>query len=218
MFKDSVDKIVTSYFATITKLPFTYKNTVYDPKRLYLSPLIYRGFTCPSHCGGCCPRFSLDYLPEEAKPNNTIPRLVRFNSKEYTIYTDAQEENESRYCQYLNQENGRCNNYETRPFTCDFELIRTLTYTDKHVLTQKLYGRGWAFTRIDGEKGALCEMTPPTRETVDEVIRKLGRLKEWADYFELYSWIDTIIKWVKSRSEYPMILDTNSMKSTLWTS
>lgn len=216
MFKDSVDKIVTSYFAAITKTPFTYKNTVYEPKRLYLSPLIYRGFTCPAQCGGCCMKFSLDYLPEEPKPDHTSMREVKFNDKQYPIFTDKQEGNGSHKCQYLNLEDGRCNTYETRPFTCDFELIRTLTYTDKHVLTQKLYGRGWAFTRVGGEKGALCEMTPPTKETINEVIRKLMRLKQWANHFELDSWIDTILYWVKSRSAKPIILEVSKVKSTLW--
>jgi Fe-S-cluster containining protein len=34
--------------------------------------------------------------------------------------------NDSKHCRHLQRETGRCGIYHVRPFTCDFELIRTL--------------------------------------------------------------------------------------------
>jgi hypothetical protein len=62
---DSVDKIVTVYLASVCKKQIHYKGRIYTPKPLTVSPLIFRGFTCPANCGGCCPRFTLDYLPSD---------------------------------------------------------------------------------------------------------------------------------------------------------
>jgi hypothetical protein len=66
--RDSVDKIMTAYVAAVCAEPFTYKRKHYPVKKLVVSPLILRGFTCPPMCGGCCPTFSLDYLPDERTP------------------------------------------------------------------------------------------------------------------------------------------------------
>jgi hypothetical protein len=65
-------------------------------------------------------------------------------------------------------------------------------------LTQKLYGRGWAMMKITGERGALCEMLPADTHTVAEVVRKLGRLKEWCDHFNLVTWLPEITEWAKT--------------------
>jgi hypothetical protein len=64
-YTDSVDKIVTVYLASVCKKQIHYKGRIYTPKPLTVSPLIFRGFTCPANCGGCCPRFTLDYLPSD---------------------------------------------------------------------------------------------------------------------------------------------------------
>lgn len=194
---DSVDKVVTRYFATLTREPFTYKGVAYVPKALRVSPLLLRGYTCPPSCGGCCHhRFTLDYLPSEDRPEGCVRRQVEFNWRSLNVYTDWQEENTTRHCRHLRMHDGRCGIYEVRPFSCDFELIRTLQNEDDdraNTLTQKLFGRGWSYTRTDGGKGALCEMTPPTEETVKEVLRKLRRLEEWADHFVLKTWTPQII-------------------------
>ena len=65
---DFIDKIVTRYFACVTGEEFTYKGKTYKPRPLRISPLIFRGYTCPAVCGACCTRFSLDYLPQERHP------------------------------------------------------------------------------------------------------------------------------------------------------
>lgn len=198
---DSVDKIVTRYFACLTREPFTFKERAYEPRPLAVSPLLLRGYTCPPGCGGCCHiRFTLDYLPSELRPAGLEPREIPFNGKKVRVYSDLQRENTENVCHHLNLEDGRCGVYKRRPFSCDFELIRTLEYTNRpNVLTQKLFGRGWNMKRIDGERGALCTMLPADEETTAEVVRKLGRLAQWAKHFGIRTWAETIVELIEKK-------------------
>lgn len=205
MQSDSVDKIVQRYFAAVTRETFTYKKKTYEPQVLKVFPMLLRGYTCPPGCGGCCLKFTLDYLPSEAKPPGAAKRSIEFGERLVEIWTDGQESNTDRSCQHLERETGRCGIYEVRPFTCDFELIRTLQSVDdaelrQSKLTQKLFGRGWSYERVDGGKGALCEMTPPTPETIKDVVRKLRRLKKWSDHFGLDTWIPDILSLIEHGS------------------
>jgi Fe-S-cluster containining protein len=203
-FVDSVDKIVMTYFASVTKQDFIYKKVIYQPRPLVVSPLILRGFTCPMMCGGCCPRFSLDYLPNEKKPANLTLRQIAFCphpgtiSQPISIYSDLQSDHQDHFCRNLNKQNGRCNIYEVRPFSCDFELIRFFISADKSRLSQQLFGRGWNFLRVDGDRGALCSMTPVSVNTITETLRKLNRLQMWANHFQIFTWVPEIIDWIHS--------------------
>lgn len=198
-FVDSIDKIVTSYFRSVTKVSFTYKGKSYGPTPLIVSPLILRGFTCPERCGGCCPRFSLDYLPSENRPASiTTERSIEFNGKGITVYSDRQSDHKDHFCRNLNKSNGRCQVYQERPFSCDFELIRFFISEEKIRLSQQLFGRGWSFLRVDNERGALCTMTPPTDATIRETIRKLNRLERWASHFGITTKVPEIIDWIFS--------------------
>ena len=195
MNSDSVDKIVQRYFAVVARRPFTYKGKTYDPKPLRVSPLFLRDYTCPPMCGGCCFKFTLDYLPSESEPGVLSKRMIEFNGKGVEIWTDYQSANSSNRCQYLRSNDGRCGIYKDRPFSCDFELIRALHSEDPgtaNVLTQKLFGRGWSYLRVDGGKGALCEMTKVTNKSIFEVCRKLDRLQSWAKHFGVKTWIPVI--------------------------
>jgi hypothetical protein len=195
--RDSLDKVIQTYFACVTAEAFNYKGVVYHPRELRVSPSIFRGFTCPPMCGGCCPRFSLDYLPEEEKPDMPLTmREVAFNGSTVYIYSDLQEV-PAIFCKNL-QKDGRCGIHGRQPFSCDFELIRFLEFKEEghaNHLTQKLFGRGWAMRRVDDQRGALCEMTPITDETVAEVVRKLGRLNQWAEHFGISTKVPTILEW-----------------------
>lgn len=215
MHNDSVDKIVTRYFAALTKETFSYKGKTINPKPLIVSPLLFRDYTCPPGCGGCCFKFTLDYLPSEPLPQGVKKRLVELNGKDHEIWTDAQESNEGNRCTHLEPGTGRCGIYLRRPFSCDFELIRTLHSEDDDradVLTQKLFGRGWSYPRVDGGKGALCEMTPVTPKSKDEVVRKLLRLKEWSDHFGIATWVPDILTCIKMGAIFPIRLDTTKSK------
>lgn len=192
---NSLDKIVYSYLSAVAKTPFKYGQKFVFPKPLQVSPQIFRGFICPEHCGGCCPRFSLEYLPTERRPE-TEKYTVEINDKPVVLYHDAQAERQDHHCVYVDKITGRCAIYEVRPFHCDFELIRVFAGKKNNRLTQQMFGRGWQFLRVDYVRGALCSMLPCTEHTISEVVRKLKRLKEWSDYFGLETWLPEILEWV----------------------
>lgn len=203
-YTDSIDKIIVTYFAAVTTQPFKYKKIEYLPKKLVVSNLLLRGYTCPKGCGGCCPRFSLDYLPSEDHPERAIQRFIDFDDKKIPIYSDLQNDHDDHFCRNLNKSDGRCGIYLNRPFSCDFELIRFFTDEGQFRLSQQLFGRGWQFLRIDGERGALCEMTPPDSQSVNDVIRKLNRLIQWADHFGIETKVPLVIQWVNDLTNFKL--------------
>lgn len=217
-FRDSVDKVVTAYFAAVTAVPFTYKGREYPVPTLVVSPLLLRGFTCPAGCGGCCPTFSLDYLPSEKRPDNVQERFVLFNGRAVRILSDTQEGRTEHHCGNLNMSTGRCGVHGKHPFSCDFELIRFLhshsPSASARMLT-KLFGRGHAMLRVDGERGALCGITEPTPESRDDAIRKLERLLQWANHFHLPTRIPYILAWARDpvASSNPLTLPAPSPSS-----
>lgn len=198
VFRDSVDKIITTYFAAVTNEKFEYKGKVYNPKALVISPLIFRGYVCNIKCGACCPRFSLDYLPEETPPYPLTERIVEFNNKEYTILSDLQMDQQipSFFCKNLNMKDGLCGIHGKQPFTCDFELLRFMKFEDdarpNRVMT-KHFGRAWNMKRIDGDYGTKCDIVDRSEEARADVIRKFKRLDQWATYFHLKTKLPSII-------------------------
>jgi hypothetical protein len=216
---DSVDKIVSSYFAVLANTSFVYKQKQYLPKPLKISSLLLRDYTCPVNCGGCCPRFSLDYLPS----NNNLPyplkrRVIEFDGHDVSILSDMQEDHKNHHCRNLEMSDGRCKIHKKRPFSCDFELIRPSIFEDKNtpnMITSRLFGRGWNMLRIDGKRGALCVMTPITDASIEDVIRKIKILNEWCSHFGLADnkcnsilrWIDSIRSFVKFYSIPHIIIE-----------
>jgi hypothetical protein len=67
---------------------------------------------------------------------------------------------------------------------------------EQNRLSQQLYGRGWQFLRVDGERGALCEMLPATHLYRDDAVRRLRRLAEWAKHCGIQTHLPQIIFWV----------------------
>lgn len=196
---DSIDKVVSSYFAAACLKPFTYKGRLYKPKPLVVSPQVFRGFTCPAGCGGCCPRFSLDYLPFEERPSYIVgKRMVEVNGKARLVYSDLQDDHSNHHCRNLRLSDGRCGVHGKQPFSCDFELIRFMHAQDEVAVSTRLFGRGWQMLRIDGERGALCGITPADHESVGEVVRKLGRLRGWMEHFGLDHRLAPVIDWAAS--------------------
>jgi len=204
--RDSLDKVIGTYLACVTTRPFTYKDRVYTPKPLRVSPMIFRGFTCPAGCAGCCPRFSLDYLPDEDKPAGLVlePRLVKIDDREVTVLSDLQKDHDDYHCRNVirtpGELFGRCGIHGRQPFSCDFELMRFLESSSDerpNQFTQKLFGRGWAMLRVDGERGAKCSMTPADAETTRDVLRRLRRLKQWCEHFGIDHKVDSIIEWAE---------------------
>ena len=181
-YPDSLDKIICSYFAAMTKEVFTFKGVTYHPKPLYLSRTLLRKVSCQLGCGACCPRFSLDYLPTEKKVGKESKRVVKLNDLEFRIFSDLQEDNENHHCHNLTKD-GTCGIHGRHPFSCDFEMLRVLIKKERNTLQKSIFPRGWNMTRVCGKKGVWCKVTE--EDDTSETIRKLIRLKKWMDYFKI---------------------------------
>ena len=77
-----------------------------------VSKLFFREYNCPSHCGGCCPRFSLDYFEGSErweKFKKEYPEQVhRFKKREVegvVLYSDLQDDHENWHCRNLDMSN-----------------------------------------------------------------------------------------------------------------
>ncbi len=205
MAMDSIDKIVESYFAAVSKHDFEYKGRVFKARPLAVSPLLLRGFTCPAMCGGCCYNVTLDYLPVGQKREDLTRRYIQFDGDVIEVWSDMQLGNTGKHCRHLDSV-GRCGIYQNRPFPCDFELIRFMQFADKSRLTQQLHGRGWRMERVTGDRGSLCKMTPPDQATVDEAKRKLLLLDDWAQHFGVKTWVVEILDWIDQGAAAPLLL------------
>lgn len=124
---------------------------------------------------------------------------MRFNERDVTVFSDLQRDNVQHHCRNLNADDGRCGIHGRQPFTCDFELIRfAISSTDgPNRVTQRLFGRGSQMLRVDGERGALCTITPATSDTAKDATRRMRRLREWADHFGVVHCLDVVIEWME---------------------
>lgn len=192
MMTDSLDKIITVYFAAISEEDFEYKRRTYRSKPLRISPTLLRTAYCPSMCGGCCMRFSLDYIASELPKKYSKPvlekRIVHFNGAEIIVYTDDQKNVKSETCCYLRKEDGRCRIHELNPFSCAFEPLRFRMFSSDvpNLLGCFHFGRGWSYKTVDGKEGAKCRfMEHRSNENTELIVNKLKRLENWAVHFGL---------------------------------
>lgn len=194
---DSFDKIAESYFTVLSRTDFYFKDEWVESRPVLVSPKILRQDKCVSGCGACCRAYTQDWLPEEKYPDDAFVRTISMNDKKYEIVSSIPFKG-AFWCKYLDGVTGKCNIYPIRPLTCEFELLRaSVAEAGQNYLTTRLYGRGWALTRIDGAKGALCKIQSATSESVQNTIHRLLRLQKWMDYFELdSSRIDDILEWI----------------------
>lgn len=225
--RDSLQKVVDVYFASVAAEPFTFAGNEYLPKKIKVSPSLLRGFSCVENCGACCRDFTLDFLPSEKEawhPNDDHIqlRIVNFSGRDVEMYTDWNLENpvdkfNKIRCKHLNMNNGRCGIHMRHPLSCDFELLRFFVSKDSVRLGHQLFGRGWNMQRVtDGERGALCSMLDRTEEDRQDSIRKLERLKGWTDHFGLKTHLETIINWTKTiplNHEKHLIIDPNKSET-----
>lgn len=192
---DSVDKIFC-YIQSIVKGEVKIGNFTFKEKKIEVSPLILREIECIRHCGACCSTtFTLDYLPDEDKLENCIEREA-YGKKVWTVYPDKGQKG----CKYLSKENGDCLVHTCRPFTCDFEMLRFKQYVheNKVLIGTFPFGRCWALTQYNGTKGGICKKKGYSKEYKEDVIRKLYRLKDWIDYYEVPTYIQELIDYVKT--------------------
>jgi Fe-S-cluster containining protein len=175
--------------------------------------------TCVENCAACCFRFSLDWLPNEFKklPKNVAShasaRMIRINGEEFKIYSDLQEDNKDFFCRNLERSNARCQIHGVHPLSCDFELLRFKSGKKRNWFGHAPFGRGWKLKRIDEKYGVLCEWENShcTDEWLQEIIRKLKRLQDWANYFQIETVIPNIIEWV-SRGPHARGIVLNSRR------
>jgi len=145
--KNSIGKIV-SYFAAITKVPFTVDDTTFSPRPLELSDSLAKAFTCPPSCGACCQKFSLEYIDGENMPGGARERVIDFDRRRIRVWSDLQSSNRSDRCKYLSPVNGRCDIYGQHPFTCEFELVRVYSGSIRNYNSIGVgqFGRSWQLT------------------------------------------------------------------------
>lgn len=179
---DSVEKL-RGYLVALASVP---DGNHRPPGTLAVSHTFWRDYTCPPGCGGCCAAFTMDLWPDEyarltvaypALAGEFTPRPVRFFGRDETLYSNiaaARDRMQVRQkCQFLDGI-GRCGIDAAKPFSCLFELnkLQMFPTRDRVLLSKKLFRNGWRYDRVDGGRGALCEMVAIAPATVETVIRR----------------------------------------------
>ena len=197
--QDSVLKLA-HYVAMIATAPFDCAGQAFNPPRdLAISPTFWRDYTCPEGCGGCCRAFSMDFNMAEFERFSVVyPALIKqFRTREIVIngtrqvyysnlHTAQARYRAKLYCAFLDTQ-GRCTIHDYSPFTCQFELnkLQFFPKRDRAILGKKVYRNGWRYQRVDGGRGALCEMIAVSAQTVATVLRRdvplIARLASYAD-------------------------------------
>lgn len=196
--QDSFSRIVT-YFKALASEDFVWNNQIikhYDC--LKLSPLAFRSYSCPSHCGACCMKCSLVW--DEKVIDSSIPITYTINNTEKTFYVDFQKEHNESKCRHLNLTDGLCKLYLKRPLPCRLELFKFIHYTSKneaHARVQ-LPGRRWALTRVDGEQGGICEIRNYDPKLTQSHIYDLKILQQWMSEFKITNRCDVVIEYLSS--------------------
>lgn len=143
----------------------------------------------------------LIWLPHETTPYPVPEHHIEFNGKTYRTLCDKQDDHDSHWCRHRQSWDGRCAIHPTKPFAADFECIKFFVSSSDTRPTQlrsQPFPRKWSYTRVDGEKGGLCETLPITKESHEDVLRRLRRLADWAEYFEIKHVMHDVIAWLET--------------------
>jgi Fe-S-cluster containining protein len=198
--KSSFDRIV-SYFHALARQPFEYRDKIYTPyNELILSEKVFRSFTCPENCGACCMRTSLVWDDTTDVTNLTHTDVdYTVNGVSIPFKVDTQDYNTGDKCTYLSKE-GRCGIYTQRPLPCRFELFKFIHSPVKGKATAmvKLPGRNWVLKRVDGVRGALCEIIPYDKSLTDSHVSDLIIIKGWMDSFEIKNNCSEAIRYLET--------------------
>lgn len=194
-------------FADSTEKILGYITALQRPS-VSVSDLFYRDYTCPEGCGGCCSRFTLDYMAESKRWEDfkklypdEVPKFYMRRVKDVLFFTNWQTGNFSNFCEYLDRENGRCKIHGANPFSCEIELIKFIDYKDRCVVIKKKYGRGWNMMRIDGKRGAVCEMLPFNEAKLPRDIELLEELLSIQNAMKLESHLKEVIQNIRSYND-----------------
>lgn len=202
-------KMICSYFAAVTREEIRWQRHIIQPRPLIVSEMIFRGFTCPANCGACCTQVSatadgntLNYLPTD-QCSDTVQETVVLNEKEFLILTEDMRPTASLLpilerlypCKHLTMD-ARCGIYQRRSLACDLPLLQVTQRKLHNTLSIRKFGRHHLYTQFDLKtKGAMCELLAITPESTEDTRRRLVRLKEWTDYFQLNTWLPEILEW-----------------------
>lgn len=205
-------KLITSYFAAVTKEQIRYNGEVIEPRPLVVSKLIFRGFTCPENCGACCTQptaaqdgNTLNYLPQEKRALNGYSEEVIFNDKSFVVYSEnmAPQTTSSVLpvlgtvfpCKHLTA-TARCGIYEDRSLACDLPLLQITRRKQYNQMSIRKFGRHHLYKQFDMKtRGTKCELLDITQASYDDTRRRLFRLWEWTKYFQLNTWLPEIMVW-----------------------
>ncbi len=175
-----------------------------------ISHLIHRDIGgCLEICGGCCKRVTLDYFEGSSRWERfkslfpeKVADFTRHEIGAGVFYSNAQMNNNTGFCQYLDRKTGLCTIHEARPMLCQSTPLKFKQNPTRNrvILTSETYGRKHAFRRVDGGRGAKCKMLPVTDKRVQEDIEFLEELKRIAEVFQLQTaHLERIIHILKTR-------------------
>lgn len=196
-YSDSIQKI-KSYFFEL------------DKEILHFSPLFLRTLKCNKFCGGCCPKFSLDYIKDSQRWKNFVqhyPEKVQFfeerkcDSAVYMSYTQV--DNKGYYCNFLNKEDGLCTIHTSNPFHCEFEIIKLRGQNEFDIpndrlvqVSKKPFSEADTFKCVDGTVGAKCEIEGFNPIAFHRDIEMLKELQEhyFCHFLQKNIKLETLIK------------------------
>ena len=194
---------ITRTYDSTNKLEGLLKKSVGNENGFRLSAKFFRDYTCPPMCGGCCRVFTLDFYEGERWETfkklypEHVPKFKERTYKGVKVYTDAQRDNKTGWCRHRNDKNGRCMVHDQTPLSCEFELIKIVETKNRQFLTKKLFGRGWGMTRVDGNKGALCEMIPYDKTKIGRDIELLKEMIELAQRLKIETKLKSVVRFLE---------------------
>lgn len=203
---DTVDRIISNIIIPIAREDVYYKGKRFSPKKVRVSPSIFKSLECPVSCGGCCWKsVTLDWFPHEQALPHATERVVEVNHKEYTVKSIIAEDTE-KPCSLLDQY-GRCTVYAQRPFLCGFSFIRFMDKKTHFTLMNSTPSRGFHLKRVDGGKGSICYMKEDAN-IIPYRLEQFHSLKQIAKYLEIETCIDQIIEHIsKGITDKPLDID-----------
>lgn len=196
---DSLDKVL-KYLRAVSTVEINWKGTTYPVANLHVNPSVFRDYKCPAGCGACCRPFTMDWIPDEQRPDNEFiqPRQIEVNGTYYTFYSDTQQDRRGELaCRYLRLTDGRCTIHDKHTLSCDFPMITVKELNGEFYITGQLFGRLGLMRRPTGGKGGMCTIHQATPEAIDDVVRKLRRLETWCNYLNLPNRVQDIISWAR---------------------
>ena len=228
---DALTYLLLNVFPALSKESITYNGETSIARPLYISTSIFATKSCPVGCGACCSSGTLDYIPNEEHPEGVITKTVRVNDKDIQLLSDSQKDNTSIWCKHLGFPDARCGIYTVRPLMCDLPWLGAKEESKRNRWNFGLhqFSRGHLFKQIkdytdnfqiwnNTRSGVACgPRLEITNQSVAECRRKLHRLQDWINHFQIANYMNEIISWAEQESypTQPLILGNTLGKSLL---